>query len=303
MKTQHSFVAERALANHCSELLAGKADDAGAQDELRAEFATTLCAQFSRRLQPLLAGKPIRLQSEAGGAATASSLAQGIGTCAANFTLACGPAEAVFLVSFDLGTANGLTDRLFGGDGVPSQDEPGELSPSSVLALERLALVAAQAIGASSVSSDAARVLRHHTSIARLEPFPRGEYCLSWKLTAEQEGAEAWHMLLAAREADVDAMLSAQGGASARVRDGLRADPLIEPFAAIPLPLRAVLAEFKLPLAKLAAMSPGETIPIALARDVPLSIGQQVIARGKVGSLDDRIALRLVNQGNGELGS
>lgn len=300
MNTEHSFIAERALANHCAELLGHGAQDEGSRDELRTDFAETLCVHLARRLQPLLAGKPIRLSSEAGGAATASSIGQSIGPRAANFALACGDGATPFLVSFDMKTAVALTDSLFGGGFLAGEDEVDTLSPSSVLALRRLALAAAQAIAASAGESEMADVTGHHTSMARLELFPRGDYCLSWKVIAKQDGVEDWQMLIAAREADVDAMLAARGANAAKAREAVSNDPLSEPFGAIPIPLRAVLSEFKLPLSRIAALAPGETIPVALAREVPIKIGQRTFARGRIGALDDRVALRLVNQGNGE---
>ena len=303
MKTEHSFIAERALANHCAELLGHGAQDEGSRDELRADFAETLGVHLARRLQPLLAGKPIRLSSEAGGAATASSIGQSIGPRAANFAVECGDAATPFLISFDIKTAVALTDSLFGGGFIVGEDEVDTLSPSSVLALRRLALAAAQAIAASAGDGDVAEVTGHHTSVARLELFPRGDYCLSWKVIAQQDGVEDWHMLIAAREADVDAMLAARGAKAAQTRETRSSDPLSEPFADIPIPLRAVLSEFKLPLSRIAGLAPGETIPVALAREVPLKIGQRTLARGRIGALDDRVALRLVNQGNGEFQS
>lgn len=303
MKSEPTFIAERALANHCPELLAGRADDEDSRKDLRSDFSETLCVQLARRLQPLLTGKPAKLKSEAGGAATGSSLAQSIGPRAANFLLECGSAGTRFLVSFDLRTADALTDRLFGGELFSDDDEVDSLAQSSILALERLALASAQAIAASACASEEAKILRHHANVARLEPFPRGDYCLSWKITAQQDGAEDWQMLLAAREVDLDAMLSAEGNRSARLGGTARGDPLAAPFRHIPIPLRGILSEFRWPLSRIAALEPGELIPIALARDVPLKIGQRTLARGNIGTFDDRVALRLVNHGNAEVES
>jgi flagellar motor switch/type III secretory pathway protein FliN len=65
------------------------------------------------------------------------------------------------------------------------------------------------------------------------------------------------------------------------------------PFAAMPLPLHVVLAEFDLSLARLQTLQPGDMIPLAMGRQVPLMVGETTLAHGSVGTSDDRMAIRL----------
>src|SRR5690606_31566751 len=69
--------------------------------------------------------------------------------------------------------------------------------------------------------------------------------------------------------------------------------PNAEPFAGIPLPLRAILIDMAMPVSTLANLAPGTVIPVSVARSVPLMVGDQVIGHGSVGSMDDRTALQL----------
>ena len=69
--------------------------------------------------------------------------------------------------------------------------------------------------------------------------------------------------------------------------------PTSEPFAGIPLSLKAVLVDMKIPVAVLARLQPGMVIPVTVSRNVPLFAGEQVIARGSVGAMDDCTALQL----------
>ena len=42
-----------------------------------------------------------------------------------------------------------------------------------------------------------------------------------------------------------------------------------------------------------AALAPGDVLPIMVARSVPLQIGDAVIARGTVGEVDKQVALQI----------
>jgi flagellar motor switch protein FliM len=76
----------------------------------------------------------------------------------------------------------------------------------------------------------------------------------------------------------------------------VRAASLLDsPFADITLTLEAVLSEMRVPLSSIAALAPGQTLPIPVARAVPLRVGGTIVARGTVGELDDRVALQITN--------
>jgi flagellar motor switch protein FliM len=71
------------------------------------------------------------------------------------------------------------------------------------------------------------------------------------------------------------------------------ADPLSEPFAELPLEMSAVLVDMRISMAAIAAIKPGSVLPVAVARNVPLRVGDKTIATGSVGAADDRVAIRI----------
>nr|WP_268958963.1 FliM/FliN family flagellar motor C-terminal domain-containing protein [Novosphingobium aerophilum] len=71
------------------------------------------------------------------------------------------------------------------------------------------------------------------------------------------------------------------------------ADPLSEPFGDLPLQLSAILVDMRMSMATVAAIEPGMVLPVAVARQVPLRLGQATVATGTVGAADDRVALQI----------
>lgn len=64
-------------------------------------------------------------------------------------------------------------------------------------------------------------------------------------------------------------------------------------FSAIPLAMRAVLAQVSMPVAKLAVLKPGDFIPFTPSSDVPLIVQNRTVARGRIGVLDQQVALNV----------
>jgi flagellar motor switch/type III secretory pathway protein FliN len=54
-----------------------------------------------------------------------------------------------------------------------------------------------------------------------------------------------------------------------------------------------VVAEIDLSLARLQALAPGDCFPLALGRQVPLMVGERVLAHGSIGTSEDRMAIQL----------
>lgn len=290
MKPDHSFAAERALASHCPELL-NRANGNRQRAELLRAFSGDLCGALPPRLQPLLIGPRIRAKCSDGEVRTGASLAQSIGPRAANFALRLTDWPTPFYLSIDLGTAFTLTDRLFGGDGKLMASTPDILPHSVLMAMESIALAAASALAMPGPGGGEAVIAGTHENISRLEHFPRGDYFACWTIAFEQEGSPDWTIQIAAREADFLVMLK-NGGERRRVAE-IPGDAADTPFGEIPLTLMAQLAELQLPLSRLASLMPGDLIPLSPMRSATLRIGQNAFAQGTIGTLDERIALRL----------
>jgi flagellar motor switch/type III secretory pathway protein FliN len=54
-----------------------------------------------------------------------------------------------------------------------------------------------------------------------------------------------------------------------------------------------VLAEIDLSLARLQHLAPGDLLPLAMGRQVPLIAGDRLVAHGSIGTLEERMAIRL----------
>ena len=69
--------------------------------------------------------------------------------------------------------------------------------------------------------------------------------------------------------------------------------PTDEPFADLPLAVSAVLVDMSIPFSTLSALQPGQILPVAVARSIPLKVGGKTIAHGTIGAMDDRVAVQI----------
>lgn len=97
----------------------------------------------------------------------------------------------------------------------------------------------------------------------------------------------------------IDHLLEA-GAASAENSDPVWRDKMAESLANISMPARSVLARPVLTLPQLAALKPGDIIPIPPARNLPLLIGDRVFARGSLGEQNGLAAFKIehIEKGN-----
>ncbi|MEM8723980.1 MAG: FliM/FliN family flagellar motor C-terminal domain-containing protein [Pseudomonadota bacterium] len=225
-----------------------------------------------------------------------------IGAVAANCLLRCGEDTSTLLLSFDFATAIALTDRSFGGSGKIPDETPEQLPRSAGLLVDQAAGIIANAIAM--VGSDrpnaSGEVIVRSENARRLKPFGSATPCALFTIEFGEAGGPSWKALIAAAKDTLDGLLPGLGaGARKPAGSAGPADGGAAPFATIPLPIEAVLAEFDLSLGKLEKLAPGDRIPIAVPRDVPLRIGSQVMGRGSVGTLEDRMAIRLTHISQG----
>jgi flagellar motor switch protein FliM len=102
---------------------------------------------------------------------------------------------------------------------------------------------------------------------------------------------------LARLESDGGGRCRSLGGRERKVDAGPRvaADPMSDPYASLPITLTAVLVDMAIPFSKLASLRPGDVLPVAVARAVPLKAGERVIATGTIGEYEDRVAVQISN--------
>lgn len=307
MRMVHAFAGVRAAALHCPELTAHTLGR-GPKPEERAALLTAwrrdLARQLADELSALLSGDRLDVTISEPENVTGAAALQRIGMVAANSLLRCGATGETALLSFDFATAIALTDRSFGGDGKMS-GAPEALPRSAALLVEETANVIAGAItrasfgdmpppaGASLRGASGGEVIVRSESAGRLKPFSLEEPALVFTITIANRQGCTWCASLAIAAERMSRLLPGGGGRPRARAARTPASGLAAPFGTMPLPLHVVLAEFDLSLARLQTLSPGDTIPLAMGRQVPLMVGETILAHGSVGTAEDRMAIRL----------
>lgn len=205
-------------------------------------------------------------------------------------------------MSCDLATAVALTERSFGGAGRPASPAPEALPRSAALLVEEAAAIIAGALARASLgdcpppeaaAAATGAVMVRSESAARLRPFDPNGACLGISFTITNQEGCSWPLLLACDAAAFARLLPGSRSLARPAARRRQAAVLGEPFASIPLPLSVVLVELDLPLARLEALAPGDCLPLALGRQVPLRLGEMVLGVGEVGTSAERMAISL----------
>lgn len=293
MKQQDTLIAGRALARH-SELLATRPPEAGELARVLAGKAVRLESALSEELADLLGSARATVRCGKVEKTTAARLHKIVEPVAANFLLDAG-SGAQIVASLDYHAAMVLTDQVFGGEGDWSADRPEVLPVSADLTLQRLGPALGGAL-ASLFGEPAAMTLSARSAeLGKFVPAVDGDTYLLLSADIAVGESQPWRVLLVLREAHAALLLEERDAAPGRGEAGDRRRPDAKPFADVPLPLTAVLARMQFPVSRIAGMRPGDTIPLALARDVSLLLAETEIARGEVGAHDGALALRLTS--------
>ena len=129
---------------------------------------------------------------------------------------------------------------------------------------------------------------------ADIAPFDADEQVWTATIMVCLPGVKrAWRVRIAVGQATLGAMVGSRAVSPATGRtigaSGLDGSAIAD----VELPLRAVLVDVPMSVARLAQIAVGSLIPVAVQRSVPLMIGDTTIAHGTAGELDDRVALEL----------
>lgn len=300
MRMGHDFAAARAAAVHCAELTTrGPRPEESAA--LMAAWRRDLARLLEDDLSGLLSGDRLDVVVGEPERMSGADALRRIGPVAANSLLRVGAAPETALLSVDFATAIALTDRSFGGDGRTIGNVPDALPRSAFLLVEEAATMIAGAITRASFgdmpppagAAMRGEVIVRSESAARLKPFALDADSLLFTIDIANRQGCTWRAGLAVA---ADRMPRLLPGAGRRVRPRVQRSPasgLTAPFASVPLPLHVVLAEFDLSLARLQTLGPGDMIPLAMGRQVPLMVGDTVLGHGSVGTSEDHMAIRL----------
>ncbi|MEL7198191.1 MAG: FliM/FliN family flagellar motor switch protein [Pseudomonadota bacterium] len=312
-----AFAIARPHAQHCGDLI-----KSGPRPEERAEnlavWRRDIGRELSQDLSELLSGARLAVTLSEPEMIPGSEVFSRIGPVAANCLLRCGKDDHTLLLSFNLKTALAMTDRSFGGDGrIEDNEVPEQLPRSAAMLTDSAAKIVAQAIARTSFGSEHASfdgterslkadVIVRSESATRLKPFAHEAMCAVFLLDCcEEEGVGepvSWKAILAVTTERFEQLIPGAGSASSEQSDDADAgEPASGPFADIPMELGAVLAEFEMSLSQLERMAPGDKIPLFVPREIPLLMGEEVLAQGTVGTRDEKLAVKLTRFENSEV--
>ncbi|MFO6430876.1 FliM/FliN family flagellar motor switch protein [Erythrobacter sp. W302b] len=300
MRMGQSFAAARPAALHCPELICrGPRPEESAA--LLAAWRRDLARLLADDLSGLLSGDRLDVSVSEPDRLNGAEALHRIGQVAANSLLRVGASGETALLSFDFATAIALMDRSFGGDGRATGPVPDVLPRSAALLVEEAATIIAGAMTRASFGdmpppaggSPRPDVIVRSESAARLKPFALDAEALAFTIAISNPHGCTWRASLCVA-ADRMARLLPGGGRRPRLcTPRAPATGMARPFADMSLPLHVVLAEIDLSLARLQTLAPGDMIPLAMGRQVPLMVGETVLAHGSVGTSEDRMAIRL----------
>lgn len=292
MKPERPFIAQRALARHCPELLRA----APQPEELLPQLAPVgerLARGFASQLAVLLGGEAPAVRAEAPRECDAAELVRVTAPLAANSLLALAGSDARILTSMEAEAVLRFVDRAFGGRGAAPSPLPEAFPLSAELMIARLEGFActalAQALG---LPADAVSSLARAGAIGEVSPYGATSRLAVVDLHVIEADGASWTATFAFPMALV-ARLFGEHSPPPRVIDRRGRHPADEPFGDMPLTISAVLVDMRMAFSALAELRPGQIIPVAVARTVPLRVGDRTIAHGAVGALDDRVAIQV----------
>jgi flagellar motor switch protein FliM len=293
MKPERALVAERALAQHCPELVQRGPDPAALLAQFK-RFVQRGAEQFSVQLAPLNAGGAISVTTQSPRELGEAELVQVCGQLAANCLFALPQPGVTLLASLEGAAMLRLIDRAFGGRGTVPPVLPATFPLSAELLIGRVEALLAEALATVLGYPEPLRPLRRNSSLTELAPYPAGARLAAVTCQFAEADAAPWSLTLALPLPAL-AKVFGRGDAPPPIASPRAANPAAAPFAEVPLPLTAVLVEMQVPMSAIAALAPGTVLPVSVARAVPLRVGQRTLARGTVGSQDDRVALQLTS--------
>lgn len=293
MKPERSFIAERPLAQHCPELLRSGPTVAELLP-LFARFGERAARALAAGLAGLGGGMAPEVRAGKPQETTGSALPARLDPLTAHCRLELRAGGQPFLAAIDGEGILRLVDRAFGGSGKAPSPLPDAFPLSAELMIARVgALVAAAVAGALGGTKDAVTLVRHDADYAEAAPCAGHEAMAVLPLDIEEPGMAAWPVTLALPLAALSALFGHGERAPAARAPRAPAHPADEPYADVPMQVTAAIVDMRMPFAALSNLKAGDVIPVAVARSVPLAIGDRVIARGTIGAMDDRVAIQV----------
>ena len=285
---------DRAKAKHCAELL-GTGPSIDELVPALSLLGERLARLLPGRLARFSGGEPPLVRIGMPMDCTLASIQADIETLASHALMAVGPAGLLMLATFEAGPVLRLIDRAFGGRGTVPDPLPDSFPLSAELLLARLEEALAEALTAvfGGVEEHKVRSLRRDTSLRYLNPFDKREELLQLSLEVEEPGVEPWSFSIAFPQSTL-ATVTATPRHPVRSLPRQTPDAGNEPYASVPVPVTAVLVDMMIGFSRLSALRPGDVLPVAIARSVPLQVDGRTIATGTIGEVEDRVAVQIL---------
>lgn len=291
--TQATSIRTPRKAKHCAELLGtGPSIDelVPALSLLGEKLARVLPAGLAR----FSGGEPPLVRTGMPMDCTLGSIQAEIETLASHALMAVGPKGLPLLATFEAAPVLRLVDRAFGGRGVVPDPLPDTFPLSAELLLARIEEAIAGALTATFGGEEhKVRPLRRDTSLRQLNPFDKRAELLQLSLEIEEPGVEPWSLSLAFPQPTLAAVMAAPRRAARMDQRPAAPDPMSEPYASMPVSVTAVLVDMTLGFSRLSSLKPGDVLPVAVARSVPLQVDGRTIATGTIGEVEDRVAVQI----------
>ena len=310
MKPEHSFLDARPIAVHCPALLRR----GPGPEELLPLLTRTgerLARRLSGALSPMLGGEAPPVSCSAARESNVATLAEEIEPLAANSLFGCGQSRAPLLVSIAAEPILRIVDRAFGGAGEAPSTLPASFPMAAQLMIGRLealfashiaaavvAVAASSPAGGPASEPPAITPLRREGSLALLAPFADETPLASITLEVDEGAGMPWPVTLAMPYATLARLVgypdpapdfsagTGTGNTSAAPENAMAA-----PFCDVPLTLSAVIVDMAMPFTAISNLAVGQVLPVAVARSVPLRLGEHKIGCGTVGAVDEHVAI------------
>lgn len=284
-------MADGLAAQHCAALFPAPPTPE-TQLEMLARPLKRLGRLLPSVLAPFMGDVAPQVRIDAAKITTSADLIERIGNLAANAVMDDGEGSPALLVSIEAAAILAQLDRAFGGSGLVIEPMPKRFPISADIMIDRIMVAVAGALGTAMRLAATPNVLARHDNLAGIRDSLERESFVIVPIIFGCEGG-ASHAMTLALSLPLLARVAGKAGPDRAEAGRGQPGPLDEPFAELPLRIDACLIDMRLPLAAIANLRAGAVIPVAVARIVPLTIGSATIARGTVGEVDDRIALRL----------
>jgi len=294
MKPERPLIAERPLARHCPELLR-PAPAAGEMLPSLAQLSDRLARSLAAGLARLAGGDAPAVRCSPPRECSMAEMAAEIAPLAANSLLTSGMRNTPFLASIEAAAVLRMVDRAFGGKGHVPSSFPDAFPLSAELLMTRLETIVATATTAAlGVPADSAiRSLKRDSSLAQLSPFAASAPLVAVTLEIEETPVPAsWALTLAFPVETLTELLGGEHPLPVPSPRG-EANPAEDPFGDMPLTITAILVDMRIGFSQLSQLKPGQILPVAVARSVPLKVGNKTIAHGTIGEVDDRVAVQI----------